>query len=141
MTKFHNTTCLENEELNEPNLADKSLNDLTCDVETTKSTQKTEEFLHYNRSARKMIRKHLSKMKKSKNKNVDTNDTNDEYKNISWRSFTSHYTKSPQILTRCKVYSLLYLGLLIVKDKIQLSDMLRYVQSYFWYFLKKLLIW
>lgn len=39
------------------------------------------------------------------------------------------YACSAMIITRKRIFAILYLGLLIIKDRIQLSDMLRYINE------------
>ncbi|RZC35899.1 TATA box-binding protein-associated factor RNA polymerase I subunit B, partial [Asbolus verrucosus] len=47
----------------------------------------------------------------------------------SYRKISHKYRNSPYILSLNKLYAILYLGLLILKDKIQLSDMFRFIKE------------
>ncbi|KAJ3643480.1 hypothetical protein Zmor_026189 [Zophobas morio] len=48
---------------------------------------------------------------------------------VSYRRISHRYRQSPYILSLNKLYSILYLALLIVKDKIQLGDLLRFIKE------------
>lgn len=48
---------------------------------------------------------------------------------LTYRSISTAYKNSPNLLTRNKLYGLIYLGLLLVKDRIQLGDLLRLIRE------------
>lgn len=48
---------------------------------------------------------------------------------LTYRSVSAAYKNSPNLLTRNKLYCLIYLGLLLVKDRIQLGDLLRLIRE------------
>lgn len=47
----------------------------------------------------------------------------------SWKLMSTKYRQGVHILTRTKLFAILYLGLLLVRDKIQLGDMLRFIRE------------
>lgn len=55
--------------------------------------------------------------------------TGEEPKKMTTRSVSTAYKNSPKMITRNKLYCLIYLGLLIIKDKIQLGDLLRWIRE------------
>ncbi|KAL3274544.1 hypothetical protein HHI36_015926 [Cryptolaemus montrouzieri] len=48
---------------------------------------------------------------------------------LSYAEASKAYVNSPHVLSINKIYSILYLGLLLTKSKIQLSDMLRFIRE------------
>lgn len=48
---------------------------------------------------------------------------------LTFRDLSYSYRQSAMIITRKRIFAILYLGLLIIKDRIQLSDMLRYINE------------
>ncbi|EFA09467.1 hypothetical protein TcasGA2_TC010961 [Tribolium castaneum] len=48
---------------------------------------------------------------------------------LSYRKISGKYRASPYILSINKLYAILYLGLLITKSKVQLSDILRFIKE------------
>lgn len=83
--------------------------------------------LELNYKARSELRKKISKRHLLRHyKDTDNKMTCHRFR----RKLLSHaYLRSIEILTRSKLYAVLYLGLLLVKDKIQLGDMLRFIRE------------
>lgn len=81
----------------------------------------------YNRYARKEI---LKQVTKNHFKN-HCKDFEDELKchKMTYQSVSRAYEQGITIITRNKLYTIIYLSLLIIKDKIQLGDLLRYIRE------------
>ncbi|GJQ86862.1 hypothetical protein Trydic_g19530 [Trypoxylus dichotomus] len=84
-------------------------------------------ILKYHASAVKAITKKMSK-NHFRDHCRDVNSTLTCHK-LSHKLLAGSYTHSPFVITRTRIYALLYLGLLINKSEIQLGDMLRYVRE------------
>lgn len=86
----------------------------------------SEKRIKFNKVATKEILKHMSKTHLCKHIDDVTGDLKcHEIKS----NLTSSYLKGPSILTRNKLYSILYLGLLITQSDLQLGDLLRYCRE------------
>lgn len=48
---------------------------------------------------------------------------------FTYKTVSRQYKYSPSILSRSKVFGIIYLGLVMIKDKIQLGDMLRFIRE------------
>lgn len=48
---------------------------------------------------------------------------------VTYRTLTRPFKYGPTVLTRNKLFGIIYLGLLIIKDKIQLGDLLRFIRE------------
>lgn len=48
---------------------------------------------------------------------------------LTYRNLTATYKNSPNLLTRNKLFCLIYLGLLLIKDRMQLGDLLRLIRE------------
>lgn len=83
--------------------------------------------LVFNKEARKELLKTQSKYHLKKHR-VDIHSELKCHK-PTYRAISTTYKNSPYLLTRNKLYSLIYLGLLIIKDKIQLGDLLRLIRE------------
>lgn len=83
--------------------------------------------IKYNRKARKLLRKRMSLVHFKKHCCDIENAL--RCHRMTYRSLPPKYAHGPEVLSRCKLYALIYLGLLIVKDKVQLGDMLRFIRE------------
>lgn len=71
----------------------------------------------------------LKKETKSAFKRRCEADDIEDVSNLTYRSVSAVYKKSSNILTRHKLFCLIHLGLLLVKDRIQLGDLLRLIRE------------
>nr|CAI5835719.1 unnamed protein product [Callosobruchus analis] len=93
-----------------------------------RSSSITEEHtLKFNHYAKKELRRKLSSSH-LKEHQKDINLTLNCHKLI-YRERTRKYKRGVQILSPDKLYCVLYLGLLIIKDQIQLCDLLRFIKE------------
>ncbi|KAI4462275.1 tata box-binding protein-associated factor rna polymerase i subunit b [Holotrichia oblita] len=84
-------------------------------------------ILRYHTSAVKELRKTMTKTH-FRHHCRDVNSTLTCHK-PSYKKMSDLYLKGPYVITRMKIISILYLGLVINKENIQLSDMLRYIRE------------
>lgn len=85
------------------------------------------EKLMYNRIAKKELFKTISKRhlkQHCKDFHVEMNCHKPSYRGLSKK-----YILSANVLSRNRLYAIIYLGLLIIKDKIQLADILRFIRE------------
>nr|CAH7740587.1 unnamed protein product [Callosobruchus chinensis] len=93
-----------------------------------KSSSITEEkTLKFNHSAKKELRRKLSSSH-LKEHEKDINLTLNCHKLI-YKERSRKYKRGAQVLSPDKPYCILYLGLLIIKDQVQLCDMLRFIKE------------
>lgn len=86
----------------------------------------SEKFVQYNKASRKELLKHMSYQHlKKHSKDYEGKVRCHKGSTI----LTSTYRKSAYVMRRDKIYSILYLGLLLTESEIQLSDLLRYCRE------------
>lgn len=91
------------------------------------SSKDREKYLKYNKPARKELLRLMTKNHlKSHCRDVDNTLT---CHNINYDTTTKTYIEGPYILTRLRIYSFIYLGLLIINGKIQLVDLIRFIRE------------
>ncbi|KAF2897605.1 hypothetical protein ILUMI_08574 [Ignelater luminosus] len=91
------------------------------------SKTKEEKYLRYNEGSKKELLKIMTKHHlKAHCRDVDS--LLDCHK-VSYKTLTHKFAHGYEVLSRSKIYALLYLGLLINKDKIQLADLLRFIRE------------
>lgn len=84
-------------------------------------------FLRYHPSASKELKKKMTK-NHFKDHCRDVNSILTCHR-ASARTVSRSYLDSPYVITRNKVFAIIYIGLLINKEDIQLGDMLRYIRE------------
>ncbi|XP_022918397.2 TATA box-binding protein-associated factor RNA polymerase I subunit B [Onthophagus taurus] len=107
----------------ESSLVNQSLSSL----KSANSSPSDAKVIQYNKTAEKCLKKHM-KARHLKKHCEDVHSTLDCHKKLTGRSATSYYN-DPSVISRSKLFSLLYLGLLMNKQKIQLGDMLRFIKE------------
>ncbi|KAF5272113.1 hypothetical protein FQA39_LY01196 [Lamprigera yunnana] len=104
-------------------LANQSLQSLRSE----QGSLKEENILQYNRYVKKEFLKYMGKSHLKKHRR-DINSEQTCHK-ITKKSFSPTYYGGPVVLMRNKIYAVIYLGLLINKDNIQLGDLLRFIRE------------
>lgn len=106
-------------------LHNQSLVSLKSGSDSTKT--KEDKYLRFTDGSKKELLKIMTKSHfKAHCRDVDS--LLDCHK-IAYKTLSTKFTHSYEVLTRSKIYALLYLGLLINKDKIQLADLLRFIRE------------
>lgn len=86
----------------------------------------SEKFIKFNRVSKKELLKHMSRQHLRKHTRDYENEMTCHKKK---KILSSSYLNSTFIITRNKIYSILYIGLLLTESDIQLSDLLRYCRE------------
>lgn len=116
---------LNNTQQSEISLLNQSLGSLKASTDTNRKD--TSKYLRYHPSALKELEQRMTKGHLKRHRK-DVNNVMTCHK-LSRKMCTHKYIRSPYVLTRSKIFSVIYLGLLINKEKIQLGDMLRYIRE------------
>ncbi|KAF5300235.1 hypothetical protein FQR65_LT09189 [Abscondita terminalis] len=103
------------------------LNQSLSSLQSADSSKEKDKYLQYNKYARKELLKHISK-NHLKVHMRDVNSTHTCHK-MSYRSVSTTHVDSPAVVSRAKIFALLYLGLLINKDNVQLGDLMRFIKE------------
>lgn len=108
------STSLQNQSLNNIQSSDVSSHEAITPIK-------------YNRTAHKQLRKIMSRAHRQKH--CMDKERNLKCHNMNYRILSDLYKHSAELLSRSRIYALLYIGLLIIKDEIQLGDMLRFIRE------------
>ncbi|KAF7270573.1 hypothetical protein GWI33_016464 [Rhynchophorus ferrugineus] len=105
-------------------LVGETLSSIPSDSEKSDTSSKR---IMYNKFSKKEMTKLMSK-NHQKAHSMDTMGTLTCHKLLR-KDFTNKFKKGPTVLTICTLYCLLYLGLLIIEDPIQLNDIIRFIKE------------